>query len=138
MGKSLKLTMMAGATTAVVVLVASAVVSSQQQPPNQPGQATTARVQIINRGPTEALPVIVHSGGDVQPVAVISLPAVSFAANAAVATQTLRQNWEYRIVTAKTADELTAALNRAGAEAWEAIGVATPAGSFQAVLKRPR
>jgi hypothetical protein len=120
--------------------VASAVVLARQQGPvNQPGMPTPARLAVTNRGREEAIPVVVQAGGDVQPVAVLSAPALLLSPDATVGSFVRRQAWEYRLVTARTVDELTAALNKAGTEMWDAVGaVPGPAGAMQVLLKRPR
>jgi hypothetical protein len=100
---------------------------------------TLARMVVINRGADEAVPVVVTSGGEVQPVAVISAPAVTLAPNAVVGVQTLRQGWDYRHLVLRAGENATAALNAAGADGWEAVGVAASGvGGLQIVLKRPR
>src|SRR5262245_23743546 len=52
------------------LLVVPAILAGRQQAGNPPGQPTNARVQIVNRGEAEAVPIVVQSGGEIQPVAV--------------------------------------------------------------------
>ena len=120
-------------------LASVAVVGRQQTPLNQPGQATAPRMVVVNRGTDQAVPVVVQSGGEVQPVAVVSAPALSLAPETAVATTARSQRWEYRLVSGR-ADELLSALERAGNDGWEAVSGLTggTAGASQVLLKRPR
>jgi hypothetical protein len=127
----------------VVVLAglaaASAVIGARQQPVNPPGLPTPARIEVTNRGPAEALPVLVQAGGEIQPVAVMSAPVLSLAPNTVVATEARPQRWEYRVISSKGVDDLVSALDRAGADGWEAVGVVpAPAGVTQVLVKRPR
>ena len=132
--------LVAGVLAAVVVPARSSTLVAQQAPPvNQPGMPTLARMMVINRGADEAVPVVVTSGGEVQPVAVISAPAVTLAPNAVVGVQALRQAWDYRHLVLRSGENVTDALNAAGADGWEAVGVApSGVGGVQVVLKRPR
>lgn len=110
-----------------------------QAPPNQPGMPTTARVVVINQSRDEAVPVIVHGGGDVLPVAVISAPALTLAEGAAAGTRALRQPWDYRHLVFKSGEDVGAGLGQAGTDGWEAVGVSpTGIGGVQVLLKRPR
>lgn len=121
--------------------LASAVVLGRQQGPvNQPGQATAPRMMVVNSGTDQAIPVVVQSGGEVQPVAVVSAPALSLAPGTEVATIARQQRWEYRVVSGRT-EELLSALERAGNDGWEAVTGLTgggAAGVSQILIKRPR
>lgn len=115
-------------------------VAAGQQAGNPPGQPTPARVQVGNRGPDEAVPVVVQSGSEVQPVAVISAPVLSLAANTHVSTEARAQRWEYRLISAKAGEDIMPALDKAGLDGWEAVGVLPVAASpeLRVLLKRPR
>lgn len=118
-------------------VVAGAALWARQE--NVPGFPTIARMQVINRGAGEAVPVTVHASGDVIPVAIAGGPAtVAFAPTAVVSTRTARQLWEYRQVRMSVDQDPTRALNASGAEGWEAVGLSTSAGDQVWTLKRPR
>jgi hypothetical protein len=105
----------------------------------QPGMAP-ARVWINNQKREEAIPVtIVYADpSDVaMPVKIQGAAAVTV--NGPVATTRNRQAWEYRVVSAASDQELAAAMNSAGSDGWEAVGVTSqPGAKITAVLKRPR
>lgn len=121
------------------VLASAVLLGRQQAPVNQPGQSTASRMLVTNRGAEQAIPVVVQSGGEVQPVAVVSAPVLSLAANTEVGTVSRAQRWEYRVVSGRT-DELLSALERAGNDGWEAVGNVQGGvgGAPQVLLKRPR
>jgi hypothetical protein len=116
----------------------SALLAQQPAQQGQPGMPTLARVQVVNRSGDEAIPIVVKAGGDVQPVAVISAPAVTLAPNTVVDTRAIRQSWDYRHLFVKSGQDVAVVLNQAGGEGWEAVGVAPGAAGLQVVLKRPR
>ena len=110
-----------------------------QQPENQPGMPSVARSYILNRSASEAIPVVLHAGVDVQPVSVVGIASVSLAPDAIVASRASRQAWEYRRVLFATGDDPIAAFNEAGAEGWEAVAVVSAGPDSSAlILKRPR
>lgn len=116
----------------------SSVDASQFEQPNVPGMPTQARMVIIN-SPAQPVPVVVAAGGDVQPVTMIGTPSVSLVPGTVVAAQTARQGWEYRTIQATPGQDPTSALNVAGVEGWEAVGIMPGGvGSTQILLKRPR
>src|SRR5690349_7874234 len=90
------------------LLIVPVMLAARQQAGNPPGQPTTARVQIVNRGQAEAMPIVVQAGGEIQPVAVVSAPVMSLAADAHVSTQARSQGWQYRLVVAKAGEDLVA------------------------------
>jgi hypothetical protein len=127
-----------------VVLVAAvgasaALLTGQSaQAPNVPGMPTLARMVVIN-GASEPVPVVLADGGQVQPVTVVGTPSVLVAADSVITARNGRQGWEHRVVSVPAGEDPTAALNAAGAEGWEAIGVTNAAaGASQVLLKRPR
>jgi hypothetical protein len=125
----------------VAVSAASSAVTARQRvqtAPVEPGMPTTPRVYILNTGANEAVPVTIHNGGDAQPVAVMSLPAVTLSSGTAVATHAVRQLWEYRQVTIAESDDVSSALNAAGAEGWEAVSTTSTSRGVQVLMKRPR
>lgn len=133
----MKRLMIAMVLVAAIMPTASSVPVSAQQP-NVPGMPTQARVVIIN-GRDSAIPVVVQPGGDVQPVTIVGTPAVTVSEDTAVWSRTLRQGWEYRTISVPSAQDPSAALNTAGIDGWEAVGVVGGAtGNAQVLLKRPR
>ena len=123
---------------AALLAAASAVDAAQSAIPNVPGMPTQAQTVIIN-APSQPVPVVVASGGEVQPVTLIGTPSVVLAPGASVVAQAARQAWEYRAISASSGQDPTSALNVAGLEGWEAVGmIPGGAGVIQIVLKRPR
>lgn len=125
---------------AILSSASPALLARQRAPlvANEPGMPTIARMYIMNRDAAEAIPVTLHNGSDVQPVAVMSMPPVSLAPGAGLTARAARQNWEYRrVVVAGTQDPSTA-LNEAGAEGWEAVSALAGPTGLQVLLKRPR
>ncbi|HEY7474538.1 MAG TPA: hypothetical protein VH679_05965 [Vicinamibacterales bacterium] len=112
------------------------------QVPNEPGRPTQARVYVLNRDRADAIPVTVQGVGATDPLRVTFTgnPAVTLSDTSMVQTKAVRQNWEYRQITMRAADDPTPQLNTAGAEGWEALGpaVTLPNGDVRFVLKRPR
>jgi len=123
---------------AVLLATSSAVEATQGALPNVPGMPTQAQTVIIN-APSQPVPVVVASGGEVQPVTLIGTPSVMLAPGASVVAQTARQAWEYRSLGVPSGQDPSSALNVAGLEGWEAVGmIPGGAGTIQIVLKRPR
>jgi hypothetical protein len=113
-------------------------VSGQTPAANIPGQPSLARMVVVN-GREAAIPVVVQPGGDVQPVAIVGTPSVTVASGTELWARTLRQGWEYRTVPFAAGQDPVTALNAAGVDGWEAVGViSSAAGSGQILLKRPR
>jgi hypothetical protein len=106
----------------------------------RPGEPTQARVWIENRQMDERIPVSVREIGQdvVVRTQVASVPPITLAAGAVVATRFTPQVWEYRSVLVPTGGDPAAALRAAGAEGWETTGVILAAvGGSNVVLKRP-
>lgn len=125
----------------VVTVVSLASASARQlvqTRPNDPGMPTVARTYILNSGAAEAVPVVVQPGGDVQPVVVQAMPAVTLAPATVVTTRPARVSWEYRQIVLAASDDASTALNEAGAQGWEAVGLASRAGGTLVLLKRER
>lgn len=119
--------------------IRSSALFAQQPVVNQPGMSTVARMYVLNRGTEEAVPVVVQSGGEIQPVAVMSAPALTLAPDATVSARPARIAWEYRHLVLTAGEDVAAALNKAGMEGWEAVsGMAATGGRVQVILKRPR
>jgi hypothetical protein len=106
---------------------------------NAPGMPTIARTFILNRGAAEAVPVVLQRGADIQPVEVLGEPTVHLPPDTAIVSRRARQQWEYREVSMQPGSDLTAALNEAGGDGWEAVGMVGPgAARVVVILKRPR
>ncbi len=129
-------------TIAMVFVAAAAVLSSalmaDQQTPatGLPGMQSLARMVVINER-EQAIPVVLQPGGDVQPVAIVGTPAVTMTGDAIVWSRTSRQGWEYQAI-AIGPDDPAAALNAAGVDGWEAVGVVGQGAAARVLLKRPR
>lgn len=123
----------------VALAVSSMLVADQQVPsPNVPGKPSLAQIFVVN-GRDEAIPVVLQPGGDVQPVTMVGTPSVSIGADSTVGARAVRQAWEYRAIAVTSGQDPSSALNVAGIEGWEAVGVIAGAnGSTQVLLKRPR
>jgi hypothetical protein len=113
---------------------------SAQDSTAQPGQPTRARVWIENRGLEESVPVSIHAiEGTALPVEMTGVTAVSIDPASVAPTRMVRQAWEYRDLRVPAGQDAVPALNAAGAEGWEAAGVAiASAGGTVIVMKRPR
>lgn len=121
-----------------VVLGAAGLTGLAAGQENMPGASTVARVFMINRSQAEAIPVNVHSSGDVLPVTVMNAPPATLAPNAVVGARRVPQAWEYQQLRIGANEDAAAALNAAGTQGWEAIAT-TPAGAVAIwTLKRPR
>ena len=120
--------------------VALRVTAAQDRTP-QPGQPTQGKVWIQNRGDAEAVPVSIQNMAKETPplrVQVIGTPTVTIGAPSGQA-RAARQLWEYQDVTIPSGQDSAALLNAAGADGWEATGLAVPVqGGTLVVMKRPR
>jgi hypothetical protein len=114
--------------------------TSAQDGTAQPGQPTQGRVWVENRGDKEAVSVSIQNMAEEAPplrVQVIGPMAVGAASGQARGE---RRPWEYQDVTIPAGQSPAAVLNAAGADGWEATGVAVPiqGGGTLVVVKRPR
>ena len=89
----------------------------------RPGEIGENRVLVDNRGPNEAVPVVVQQNSD--PAKALSVRAV-------------RQAWEYRTLTLATGKDPARLLSDAGFDGWEAVGMQPAPGGATVLLKRPR
>ena len=110
-------------------------------PPQEgiPGRGTQARMYVMNRDRSEAIPVVVVSTEPVRATiagtATVRLDPESIANIRAISG---RQPWEYRTVQVG-ANDPTSLLNGAGADGWElAATLPGPGGTTHVVFKRPR
>ena len=111
----------------VLAAVGGAVLSGGQST-RTPGEPTQARVWIENHGPNEAVPVTIERFGSTPSVHVSSVDA-----SVVLPSRAVRQRWEYRVASLEAS-----ALEIAGNEGWEAVGVVPSGGSPAVLLKRPR
>ncbi len=126
---------------AAAVLGGASFVAARQaraQEENSPGRPTIARMYILNRADSEAVPVTLRGASELVPVAITGVPKVAFESDATVATRASRQRWEYRQVPVAAGVDATVALNAAGADGWEAVGTIGGPGATAIVMKRPK
>ena len=127
------LTMKSMFGAAVVVAVVAAVVAVAAQAPIRPGEMTQARVWVQNR-PDEPVPVVVERTAETSRVNLVAIdPYVTLPTRAAV------QRWSYMSIAIASNAVPEAALQRAGNEGWEAVGIlqSGPTG-LTVLLKRPQ
>jgi hypothetical protein len=127
--------MRTSAAIAAAALACVGVVAAQTT--SRPGEMTQARVWVENRAAGEAIPVAVQNAPQVT---VAGSPEVRIAAGASVGARRVAQRWEYRSVLVPPGADPAAAITAAGADSWEAVGLA-PSGSdgrLMILLKRPR
>jgi len=115
--------------------VSSNVLAEQE---NAPGLPTIAKMYILNRDRTEAVPVKIQNTGDVAPVSVVGSPTVMLAPDTVIRVGATRQMWEYRQLSLGAGDNAVATLNTAGSEGWEAVAATGSANATIWTLKRPR
>src|SRR5215467_14914927 len=89
----------------------------------RPGEIGENRVLVDNRGPNEAVPVVVQQNSD---------PAKALIVRAA------RQAWEYRTLTLAAGKDPARLFSEAGLDGWEAVGMQSGPGGATVLLKRPR
>ena len=94
----------------------------------RPGDPTEARVWVENRLPNEAVPVLVERTNGTVDVHLSSIDQ-----SVVLAARSARQRWEYRVVGFDPA-----ALELAGNDGWEAVGLVPSSGAASILLKRPR
>jgi hypothetical protein len=114
---------------------------SEAQGQDRPGQISQAKVWIENRGPNEAVPVILQEVMTPTPIGVqvIGTPMVTIPPATTVQARLVRQQWEYRTINIPSGQEAAGVLSAAGADGWEATGIvlSNQSGS-PVVLKRPK
>ena len=131
----------AGALAACVVLGAALLPVSVQERTQRPGEPTQGKVWIQNRGDEEAVPVTIHNVVAAPPlrVQIAGAPTVSIGSGSIVGARVVRQPWEYRDVSIPAGQDAASILNTAGADGWEASGVAfADQRGTVVIMKRPR
>ena len=135
--------MLVGGILAAGIVAAAATINTMAQDRTVfPGQPTQARIVIQNQGPTEAIPVSLEAvSADVQPLRVqlAGNSTVVLTPESVVRARPVAQPWEYETIRVPSGQDPAASLNAAGANGWEATGVALPTqGGTLVVMKRPR
>ena len=130
------------AFAASIALTAGVVtIAAPGQNTDRPGYPTKPSVWVENRGPAEAVPIVLQEVATTTPlpVAVVGTPTVAIGSGSTVQARRMRQQWEYSTLNAQRGQDVAAALNTAGMDGWELAGVQLPdqAGSVL-VLMRPR
>lgn len=119
--------------------IGSTLVAAPEQ--GRPGELSPAYVWVQNRGPEQAVPVILQGTDSATPLRVLVTGTTPTRVENVVSTQRVRQVWEYRELTIVAGGDLARELNEAGAEGWEATAVhesVTPRGARVVLVKRPR
>jgi len=104
----------------------------------RPGEIGQNHVLVDNRYPEQAIPVIVQRSLDPLRVQVTGAHTVTVDPMSTVPVRAVRQQWEYRTVTATGAQDPAPLIAGAGIEGWEAVGYQSGAGGVSVLLKRPR
>jgi hypothetical protein len=124
----------------VVLMAGVAILAAPGQ--DRPGQPTQARVWIENRGSGQAVPVSIENDSLNTPLRVqlTGSPAVTVGGSIVLPTRSVRQNWEYQVLTVPFGQDPTARLEPLGLQGWEATGsqFASPDGGVLLLLKRPQ
>jgi hypothetical protein len=103
---------------------------------DRPGDPTPARIWIENRGPDQAVPVVLHDVATTAPLAVRIVSPLE--PGATLRARLVAQPWEYSTVRVAAGQDLAEAIADAGGEGWEATGVhVTDASGTTVLLKRP-
>ena len=124
------------------IVVAMTAQGGVPPPPPQegiPGRGTQARMYVLNRDKSDAIPVTVVSTEPVR-AAIVGTATVSVDPESTVHVRavSVRQAWEYRTLQVG-ANDPSSVLNGAGADGWElAATLPGGGGTTQLVLKRPR
>jgi hypothetical protein len=118
---------MRGLTLATVVvaglgLTAGGAMLTARGQSSRPGEIGENRVIVDNRGPSQAVPVVVEN---LDPAKALAVRAV-------------RQPWEYRTLTLAAGKDPARFLSEAGLDGWEAVGIQAGSGGTTVLLKRPR
>lgn len=122
---------------AALTAASSSLLAGQDQLPNVPGMPTLAQVFVTNPM-TQPVPVLIASGGEVQPVTVVGAPTVLLESGATVGVRSERQGWEYQALMVEPGQDPATPLNAAGVDGWEAVGIIGEAAGTRILLKRPR
>jgi hypothetical protein len=131
----------ARAIAASIVLTAGAVtIAAPGQNTERPGYPTKPSVWVENRGPAEAIPIVLQGVATSAPlpVQVVGTPTVAIGPASIMQARRMRQQWEYRTISVARGQDLSAVLNSAGMDGWEVSGVQLPdQAATVLVLMRP-
>ena len=126
---------------ATIVLTAGVVtIAAPGQNTDRPGYPTRPSVWVENRGPAEAVPIVLQGVATTAPlpVEVVGTPTVAIGTANTVQARRLRQQWEYRTISAGRGQDIAAILNSAGMEGWELSMQLPDQTGTVLVLMRPR
>jgi hypothetical protein len=100
---------------------------------NRPGYPTLAQVQVLNKLPADAVAVKVLN---TEPLAtsVVGVPTVALTTGSSIETRASRQRWEYRRLLVANGSDPVDALNAAGADGWDAVGMLPVDATRSAIL----
>jgi hypothetical protein len=128
-----------GVLVSVLIVGTAAIVAAPEQATPQPGQMTQARVLILNRGRSEAVPVELRDANLESPLRV---RIMNGEANVAppLTVHLVPPTWDYKAVPITPADDMAEALRSDGSNGWETTGItyADSRGATVILLKRPR
>ncbi len=128
-----------GVLVSVLIVGTAAMVAAPEQATPQPGQMTQARVLILNRGRSEAVPVELRDANLESPLRV---RIMNGEANVAppLTVHLVPPTWDYKAVPITPADDMAEALRSDGSNGWETTGItyADSRGATVILLKRPR
>jgi hypothetical protein len=102
----------------------------------RPGEIGVNHVFIDNRYPEQAVPVVVQRTP--EPLRVQVAGSVTIDPKSVVPVRAVRQQWEYRTITATGGQDPAGIIAGAGSEGWEAVGYQSGPGGLSVLLKRPR
>jgi hypothetical protein len=122
--------------------IAALAVATLAAPQVRPGEPTRPDVWVQNRGPQEAIPVVLTQADAGAPLRVqlagTTPLSVTVAPTNVVTTRQSAQAWDYETVTVRDAATADNALAAYGRDGWEAIAVLPAQASAVVLLKRPR
>jgi hypothetical protein len=128
-----------GVLVSVLIVGTAAMVAAPEQATPQPGQMTQARVLILNRGRSEAVPVELRDANLESPLRVRIMNGEATVAPP-LTVHLVPPTWDYKAVPITPADDMAEALRSDGSNGWETTGItyADSRGATVILLKRPR
>ena len=125
--------------SAIALLSLTTLAAFGDQNTIRPGDPTTPRVWVENRGRPEAIPIDLQTISLDAPVRVQSAGDVSVVAHAPLPVKAARAAWEYRTIAIAPGQDVPRVLDPAGAEGWEATGTSwTGTNGTLILMKRQR
>jgi hypothetical protein len=125
------------AVACLALTAGAAMLTARAQQP-RPGEIGQNHVLVDNRDPEQAIPVVVQRNLDPLRVLVTGSHMVTIDPMSVVPVRAVRQQWEYRTITATGGQDPAGIIAGAGSEGWEAVGYQSGAGGVSVLLKRPR